>query len=240
MPDRLLVDATPGETPTHEVVQQLVEAEAGEGTQGIARKWLASDSALVVLTSDATGVKISPNNGTTPPASVVVAGSAAGGVLSGTFPNPGFASAPTFVGPVTVNGALQVNGTLTATGTTSLQGTSVTTLGASSNVTVGGTLGVTGLTTVATLNVNGDLHLSGAATLGNDAFDPIQIPGTLLVVSAAEFRGDLVHKGNFWGMFNQAPSGRQTVAGSRAGNAALNSLCSALANYGVIINNTTA
>jgi microcystin-dependent protein len=87
-PDRFLADATAGDNPSHENVQQLIEAESGKGTQGIRRSWQASDSSRVVLTSDATGVKISRDNGTTAPAQVVVDGTPAGGHLAGAYPNP--------------------------------------------------------------------------------------------------------------------------------------------------------
>lgn len=93
MPDRFLEDATPGEAPAHEDTQQLVEAESGKGSQGINRRWQASDSARVVLTSDAAGVRISRDNGTTAPTQVVVDGTAAGGALTGTYPNPALAPA---------------------------------------------------------------------------------------------------------------------------------------------------
>lgn len=86
--ERFLEPASPGQPPSHERVQQLIEAESGQGTQGIHRVWQASDSPLVVLTSDTAGVKISRDNGSTAPAQVVVDGTAAGGALTGTYPNP--------------------------------------------------------------------------------------------------------------------------------------------------------
>jgi len=89
MPDRYLLDATAAEAPTHGDVQQLIEAESGKGEQGIRRAWQASDSNKVVLVSDAGGVKISRDNGTTAPAQVIVDGTAAGGQLTGAYPNPG-------------------------------------------------------------------------------------------------------------------------------------------------------
>lgn len=95
-PERHLLDAMPGETPSHEDTQQLIEAEQGLGVQGIHRVWLASDSVRatttdpgrVVLISDTAGVKISRDNGATPPAQVIVDGTQAGGGLAGTYPNP--------------------------------------------------------------------------------------------------------------------------------------------------------
>lgn len=87
-PDRYLEDATPGEVPAHEDLQQLVEAEAGKGSQGINRTWQASDSARVVLTSTSAGVRISRDNGTNPPTNVINVGTPAGGGLTGLYPNP--------------------------------------------------------------------------------------------------------------------------------------------------------
>lgn len=92
-PDRFLRDTVAGEAPTSDHLQELVEAEAGRGSQGINRRWLASDSAAVVLTSTTAGVRISPDNGATAPANVIVQGSPAGGSLSGTYPNPGLSTA---------------------------------------------------------------------------------------------------------------------------------------------------
>lgn len=87
-PDRYLLDAIAPEGPTHGDVQQLIEAESGKGEQGINRRWQASDSSRVVLTSDPNGVRISRDNGTTAPAQVIVDGTPAGGQLTGTYPNP--------------------------------------------------------------------------------------------------------------------------------------------------------
>src|SRR5262245_41053792 len=88
MPDRYLQDATAGEAPTADLLQQIVESEHGRGQQGIARRWMASNSNLAVLTSDANGVRISRDSGATAPQQVIVDGTAAGGNLSGTYPNP--------------------------------------------------------------------------------------------------------------------------------------------------------
>lgn len=91
MPDRHLLDGLAGESPAHDLVQQLIDAERGHGEQGVVRAWQASDSNKVVLTSDSTGVKISRDNGATAPRQVVVDGTAAGGSLSGTYPAPSLA-----------------------------------------------------------------------------------------------------------------------------------------------------
>lgn len=55
-----------------------------------------------------------------------------------------------------------------------------------------------------------------------------------------EIDGALNHDGSTWGMFATAPTTQQTVVGSRAGNAALASLLTGLAAYGVVIDGSTA
>lgn len=109
MPNRELTDATPAEVPTHEDVQQLIEAESGRGTQGIQRVWQASNSAKVVLTSDANGVRISADDGTTTPSQVLVAS-----MLDALIP-PGTIWA--YGGPTAPAGWLLCDGTAYATAT---------------------------------------------------------------------------------------------------------------------------
>lgn len=87
-PERLLLDAVPGENPTHETVQQIIEAESGKGAQGIRRAWQAATSNLIVLISDASGLRLSRDAGVTAPTAPIVDGTPAGGNLAGTYPNP--------------------------------------------------------------------------------------------------------------------------------------------------------
>lgn len=56
----------------------------------------------------------------------------------------------------------------------------------------------------------------------------------------ATIAGDLDHDGSNVGFYNSAPAARQTVAGSRGGNAALQSLLSALSTIGLITDSSTA
>lgn len=54
-----------------------------------------------------------------------------------------------------------------------------------------------------------------------------------------EINGALNHDGSTVGFFNIAPATRQTITGSRGGNAALASLLTALAAYGLIIDSSS-
>lgn len=51
---------------------------------------------------------------------------------------------------------------------------------------------------------------------------------------------DLAHRGTKAGFYNTTPQTKQTVTGSRGGNAALASLLTALATVGLITDSTTA
>lgn len=80
---------------------------------------------------------------------------------------------------------------------------------------------------VATLNSGGNL-LVGTATDGMTASGSIAIAQ------------DLAHRGSKLGFYNTAPVTKQTVTGSRGGNAALASLLTALATVGEITDSSTA
>lgn len=73
-------------------------------------------------------------------------------------------------GVTTLDDDLSVGGNAAITGGATVGGT----LGVTGNATIGGTLGVTGLATLASLTV------TGTATIGNDAADPVTLKGTLV------------------------------------------------------------
>lgn len=58
-------------------------------------------------------------------------------------------------------------------------------------------------------------------------------------VGSIDINGDLEHDGTFLGLFGTAPTTIQTVTGSRGGNAALASLLTKLATYGLIIDSSS-
>lgn len=64
--------------------------------------------------------------------------------------------------------------------------------------------------------------------------------GDCRVVQDLEIDGDLNHDGSNIGFFGTAPAAKQTVSGSRGGNAALADLLTELAEYGLITDSTTA
>ncbi len=68
----------------------------------------------------------------------------------------------------------------------------------------------------------------------------IEAGGDVVIANACEIDGDLDHDGSNAGFFGTAPTTQQTVTGSRGGNAALANLLTALANYGLIVDSTTA
>lgn len=77
--------------------------------------------------------------------------------------------------------------------------------------------------------VTGPLEVTEGATLDS----------TLKVTGKTTLWGDLQHSGSNFGVFGIAATSRQTVTGSKGGNDALASLVSALATYGLVIDNST-
>eukprot|EP00741_Cyanophora_paradoxa_P003182 tig00000681_g3091.t1 len=92
--------------------------------------------------------------------------------------------ATTLGGPLTVAGdyTSQEGGTLGVTGNTTL-----------ANASVGGTLGVTGNTTLANASVGGTLGVTGVATLSNNT----SVGGTLGVTGATTLGGSVTVTGNY-------------------------------------------
>lgn len=64
--------------------------------------------------------------------------------------------------------------------------------------------------------------------------------GNVKIYNSLEIDADLNHDGSNIGVFGTAPTTKQTVSGAKGGNAALGSLLTALAAYGLITNSTTA
>ena len=93
---------------------------------------------------------------------------------------------------------------------------------------------LTGETTADDLTVNGTLTVVGAAVfeatlvVGTNA----TISGNLAQTGEAAFGGDV-------GFFGTHPVGKQTVTGSKGGNAALANLLTVLASFGLIIDSST-
>lgn len=89
-------------------------------------------------------------------------------------------------------------------------------------LTVTGAAGFSGVVSAASLSVTGN------AGVGGD----LSTTGDVIVGDDLRVAGDV-------GFYGAGASGKPTVSGSRGGNAALNSLCNALAGLGLINNSTS-
>lgn len=96
--------------------------------------------------------------------------------------------------------------------------------------------------TISATSSPGRLQLMTVPDGSNTPTVAIDIDNGQNVLCAAdlEIDGDLNHDGSNLGVFNTAPTTQQTITGSRAGNAALASLLTGLAAYGLIVDSTTA
>jgi hypothetical protein len=151
------------------------------------------------------------------------------------------------LGQVTASSSLAVTGVATLSSTLSVAG----------GTTLSSTLAVTGAATFsstinsqtisAAANFTGTIAVAGAATLSATlaVTSNATVGGTLgvtgKVTASAEVQidGDLNHDGTNVGFYAQAPVARQTVTGSKAGNAALGNLMTALAALGLVSDGTS-
>lgn len=169
------------------------------------------------------------------------------------------ANTAAFGGAVTMATTLGVTGAVTHSSTTAMVGTA--TFGAAAGVHQdidtdetrwynGATLlGKVGMTTasvwythlgdpaengiVATLNGSVDLYYNNSKTFET-------ISGGAKTTGTHQITGNLDHDGSNVGFYNTAPAAKQTVTGSRGGNAALASLLTALATIGLLTDSSTA
>ena len=84
------------------------------------------------------------------------------------------------------------------------------------------------------------LYLGVRLAGGTYEWGLIMVSGRDTLVNTLEVDGAIDHDGSTIGFYGTAPATKQTVTGSRGGNAALNSLCTALAAIGLITNSTSA
>lgn len=83
-----------------------------------------------------------------------------------------------------------------------------------------------------------DAVVVGAASRSDSA--KFYVNGKISTAGEIEINGDINHDGSNIGLFGTAPTTKKTVTGSRGGNAALASLLTQLAAYGLIMDSSTA
>lgn len=86
---------------------------------------------------------------------------------------------------------------------------------------------------IATLNAGVELYYNNSKTLET-------VSGGAKTTGAHQITGNLDHDGSNVGFYNTAPTTKQTVSGSRGGNAALASLLTGLAAIGLITDSSSA
>jgi hypothetical protein len=154
---------------------------------------------------------------------------------------------------VDISGTLDVGTDLTMTGGNITATTTAASLGAT---TVNGLLSVTGAIDVrgnirddgGTLTLGDDVAITNTLdargniynSLGNVTVDDAMlVTGNLSTQGSLEIDGALNHDGSTVGFYNTTPATKQTVTGSRGGNAALASLLTALSTIGLITDSSS-
>lgn len=111
------------------------------------------------------------------------------------------------------------------------------------------TLLATAIANRPALDANGNLPLTGRLIISNTTQATSSTTGAVTIAGGIGVGGNSYLAGDVkigisgtskLGFFGATPSGKPSVTGSRGGNVALGTLLSALANLGVITNNTTA
>jgi hypothetical protein len=175
----------------------------------------------------------------------------AGGELSGTYPNPVLAATAVGAGSYTYASlTVDAKGRLTAasSGAAPLLLTGGTVTG---NLAVAGTGTFTGgVTGPLTVGIAGQADLiitpgpatSNAVTISSSGTGGITIAGVPIAsgaIGAVQFNSTARFNGTV-GFNNTAPIAKPTVSGAKGSNAALASLLTALANYGLITDSSSA
>lgn len=88
------------------------------------------------------------------------------------------------------------------------------------------------------VDVSADAVIVGASATADSA--KFYVGGKMSTSGEVEINGDLNHDGSNVGFYATAPAAKQTVSGSRGGNAALASLLTALATIGLITDSSSA
>ena len=158
-------------------------------------------------------------------------------VTLNTSANLGDYTIPTFTPAVTMNG-----------GATTTTFTATTYLAAGSNPATAGSIRMPNNNGLYAHNAANNANVPLLALDGSNNMvigdNSATIP-TLFIIAPTTLQlyagGGLLIEGNGTGLgfFGSTPNAKPTVSGSRAGNAALNDLCSELANLGLITNSTS-
>lgn len=88
-------------------------------------------------------------------------------------------------------------------------------------------------------SVDDEWYIGMKVAAGTYAWGLLLRSGAAALVTDLEIDGTLNHDGSTIGFYNTTPASKQTVTGSRGGNAALQSLLAALSTIGLITDSSS-